>query len=98
MDGQIASFTDDFKNCQHYARDLKKHQLHTQWHGVTVFQIDAETRKELGMTACDQRSSAKKIAQDTKVQQKRAFCRDYDKAKGEVSEKNLTQAEKELSY
>ena len=50
------------------------------------------------MTACDQRSSAKKIAQDTKVQQKRAFCHDYDKAKGEVSEKNLTQAEKELSY
>ena len=50
------------------------------------------------MSALDQRSSAKKVAQDTKVQQKRTFRRDYAKAKGEVSEKNLTQAEKELFY
>ena len=50
------------------------------------------------MSALDQRSSAKKVAQDTKVQRKRTFRRDYAKAKGEVSEKNLTQAEKELFY
>ena len=32
------------------------------------------------------------------MQQKRTFRRDYAKAKGEISEKNLTQAEKELFY
>ena len=50
------------------------------------------------MSALDQRSSAKKVAQDTKMQQKRTFRRDYAKAKGEISEKNLTQAEKEFFY
>eukprot|EP00435_Cladocopium_sp_Y103_P010330 s1562_g2.t1 len=92
IDGQISSFTDDFRGCQHFAKDLRKHQLPPQWFGITVFQICAETRKELGMSAYDQRSSAKKVAQDSKVQQKRSFRRDYAKAKGEVSEKNLTQA------
>jgi len=50
------------------------------------------------MSALDQRSSAKNVAQDAKMQQKSTFCRNYAKAKGEVSEKNLTQAEKELFY
>ena len=98
LDGQINSFSDDFRGCQHFAKDLRKHRLPQQWFGITVFQICAETRKELGMSALDQRSSAKKVAQDTKVQRKRTFRRDYAKAKGEVSEKNLTQAEKELFY
>ena len=98
LDGQINSFSDDFRGCQHFTKDLRKHRLPQQWFGITVFQICAETRKELGMSAFDQRSSAKKVAQDTKVQQKRTFRRDYAKAKGEVSEKNLTQAEKELFY
>ena len=48
------------------------------------------------MTAQDQRSSAKKVAQDAKVQQKRVFRRDMAKNKGEISEKHLTAAEKEL--
>ena len=48
------------------------------------------------MTAQDKRSSAKKVAQDAKVQQKRAFHRDMAKNKGEISEKHLTAAEKEL--
>ena len=96
IDGQIASFTDDFKNQMHFTKDLKKHQLPAQWFGITVFQINATTRKELGMTAQDQRSSAKKVAQDAKVQQKRVFRRDMAKNKGEISEKHLTAAEKEL--
>ncbi|CAL1170206.1 unnamed protein product [Cladocopium goreaui] len=96
IDGQIASFTDDFKNQMHFTKDLKKHQLPVQWFGITVFQIDATTRKEFGMTAQDQRSSAKKVAQDAKVQQKRVFRRDMAKNKGEISEKHLTAAEKEL--
>ena len=98
LDGQINSFSDDFRGCQNFAKDLRKHQLPQQWFGIRVFQICAETKKELGMSALDQRSSAKKVAQDTKVQQKRTFHRDSAKAKGEVSEKNLTQAEKELFY
>ena len=96
IDGQIASFTDDFKNQMHFTKDLKKHQLPAQWFGITVFQIDTTTRKEFGMTAQDQRSSAKKVAQDAKVQRKRVFRRDMAKNKGEISEKHLTAAEKEL--
>ena len=85
IDGQITTFTDDFKNQTHFTKDLKKHQLPAQWSGITVFQVDATTRKELGMTAQDQRSSAKKVAQDAKN-------------KSEISEKHLNAAEKELFY
>ena len=98
IDGQIASFTDDFKNHMQFTKDLKKHQLPAQWLGVTVFQIGAMTRKELGITAQDQRSSAKNVAQDVKVQQKRVFRRDHAKNKGEISDKHLNSAEKELFY
>ena len=95
-DGQVHSFTDSFLTHEHYVKDLRRHNLPSQWHGVTIFQISAETRRELGMSA--QVSNAKKIAQDSKVHQKRQFRRDTAKNKGEVSEKNLTQAEKELFY
>jgi len=94
LHSQINSFSDDFRRYQHFAKDLRKHRRF----GITIFQICAETRKELRISALNQRSNAKKVAQDTKMQQKRTFRRDYAKAKGEISEKNLTQAEKEFFY
>ena len=95
-DGQVRSFTDSFLSHERYATDLRRHSLPPRWYGITIFQINAETRRERGMTA--QVSNAKKVAQDSKVQQKRQFRRDTAKNKGEVSEKNLSQAEKELFY
>ena len=97
MDGQVQSFTDSFLNSEHYVKDLRRHNLPPQWYGATIFQINAETRKELGMSAQLQ-TNAKKVAQDTKVQHKRTFRRDMAKNKGEISEKHLTQAEKDLFY
>ena len=96
MDGQVQSFTDSFLNAEHYTRDLRRHNPPPKWYGITIFQLNAETRKELGMAA--QVSNAKKVAQDSKLQQKRAFRRDISKNKGEVSERHLTQAEKDLFY
>ena len=78
------------------------------WHGMTIFQINAETRQELGMAATDTNDkprshvslhTAKKMGQAAKNQAKRQYRRaDAAKTKGEVSEKHLSQAEKELFY
>ena len=103
-DGQALSHTDNFNHPgEHPCGVLPK-----TWHGMTIFQINAETRQELGMAATDSTGksrnkvtlhSAKKIGQSAKTQAKRQFRRtEAAKNKGEVNEKHLSQAEKDLFY
>ena len=75
---------------------------------MTIFQINAETRQELGMAATDSSGksrgkvtlhSAKKMGQSAKNQAKRQYRRtEAAKNKGEVNEKHLSQAKKDLFY
>ncbi|CAL1150952.1 unnamed protein product [Cladocopium goreaui] len=100
-DGSAKTFTDDFRNPQHHDKDLRQHQLPTTWKGITVFQLNAETRKELNMFSSDSNhcyhvQNAKKVAQGLKNQHQRQQRRDVTKMaknKGEVVEKHLNQTD-----
>ena len=75
-DGSAKTFTDDFRNPQHHDKDLRQHQLPSTWKGISVFQINAETRKELNMFSSDSNhcyhvQNAKKVAQGLKNQHQR---------------------------
>ena len=72
---EVTHYTDQFKDGNNVSRCKRA------WTGVTVFQISAETRKELGMTA--QALTARKTAKTAKVQQQRAVKKDQ---KGETNE------------
>ena len=63
------------------------------WTGVTVFQLSAVTRKELGMNA--QAITAKKTAKTLKVQQQRTVKKDQ---KGEINERRLSAEERQQFY
>ncbi|CAL1159384.1 unnamed protein product [Cladocopium goreaui] len=90
-DGSATTFTDDFRNPQQHDKNLRQHQLPSTWKG-TVFQINAETRKELNMFSSDSNhcyhvQNAKKVAQGLKNQHQRQQRRDVTKMaknKGEV--------------
>ena len=105
-DGSAKTFTDDFRNPQHHDKDLRQHQLPTTWKGITVFQLNAETRKELNMFSSDSNhcyhvQNAKKVAQGLKNQHQRQQRRDVTKMaknKGEVVEKHLNQTEREMFH
>ena len=79
-----SSTTDRFKTenvFQQHSKDVPK-KLPTKWTGCTIFQIKAETRRELGMTANMSTSSPtsirpiRKAAQQVKTQQLRHMIRD----------------------
>ena len=103
-DGGAHSFTDDFRNSKHFAKDLRNQNFPALWSGVTIFQLNAEARKELSMYVANSNhvynvQKAKKVAQDVKSQQLRQQRRAMAaKAKGEINEKNLTAAEKEQFF
>ena len=94
-DGSAKTFTGDFRNPQHHDKDLRQHQLPSTWKGITIFQTNADTRKELNMFSSDSNhcyhvQNAKKVAQGLKNQHQRQQRRDVTKMaknKGEVVEK-----------
>jgi len=72
-DGSAKTFTDNFRNPQQHDKDLRQHQLPTTWKGIAIFQINAETRKEVNMFSSDNNhcyhvQNAKKVAQGLKNQ------------------------------
>ncbi|CAK9000580.1 unnamed protein product [Durusdinium trenchii] len=94
--------TDHFKTENVFKRHSKEAAkgLPPKWVGCTIFQINAVTRMELGMTATLSSSSLtsvkpiRKAAQHMKNQQLRHIKK--EKSKSEIREKNLTQAEQQL--
>ena len=84
---EVTHYTDQFKDGNNVSRCKRA------WTGVTVFQISAETRKELGMTA--QALTARKTAKTAKVQQQRAVKKDQ---KGEINERRLSAEERQQFY
>ena len=96
--GDPHSFTDNFITKQAARKDGDRVPLPPKWTGMTVFQINAETRKEMGMFASGRQvnMTAKKVVQAAKVQEKRYVRK--EKNKGEVSERNLTEEERHLFY
>ncbi|CAK9008145.1 unnamed protein product [Durusdinium trenchii] len=94
--------TDHFKTENVFKRHSKEAAkgLPPKWVGCTIFQINAVTRMELGMTATLSSSSPtsvkpiRKAAQHMKNQQLRHIKK--EKSKSEIKEKNLTQAEQQL--
>ena len=102
-DGSTRSFTDDFRHSDLFAKELHRQALPKLWNGVTIFQINAETRKELAMYSNNANhiynvQKAKKVAQDLKNQQQRQQRRFAAKTKSEINEKNLTTLEKEQFF
>ena len=99
-----SSTTDHFKTENVFSKNSKEmpKRLPAKWIGCTIFQINATTRKELGMTATMSSSSTsslrpiRKAAQHVKTQQLRHMKK--EKNKTEVREKALTQAEQQLFY
>ena len=96
--------TDHFKTENVFKRHSKEAAkgLPPKWVGCTIFQINAVTRMELGMTATLSSSSPtsvkpiRKAAQHMKNQQLRHIKK--EKSKSEIKEKNLTQAEQQLFF
>lgn len=87
----LSSVTGNFKEVKKGGDDITS--LPRQCRGVTIFQINAETRNELGMiTSSSNRSlppqTARKVAQHEKVQMKRQVKK--QKGQGSLSEKNMT--------
>ena len=73
LDGGVHSFTDDFRNSKHFAKDLRNQIFPSLWSGTTIFQLNAEARKELSMYVANTNhiyhvQKAKKVAQDIKNQ------------------------------
>ena len=97
-----SSTTDHFKTENVFRQHSKEapKKLPSKWTGCTIFQIKAETRHELGMTATMSTSSPtsvrliRKAAQQVKTQQ----LRHIKKEKSEIRKKNLAQAEQQLFY
>ena len=101
--GSTRSFTDDFRHSDLFAKELHRQTLPRLWNGVTIFQLNAETRKELAMYSNNANhiynvQKAKKVAQDLKIQQQRQQRRLAAKTKSEINEKNLTALEKEQFF
>ena len=89
--GHLSSVTDNFKEA---IKGNGHHEvLPRRWRGMTIFQINADTRKELGMvsssSAANQRpQTAKKVAQREKVQLKRQVKRQKGQDSLSVSEEH----------
>ena len=99
-----SAITDHFKTENVFKRHSKEAAkgLPSKWVGCTIFQINAVTRKECGMTATLSSSSPtsvkpiRKAAQHMKNQQLRHIKK--EKSKSEIREKNLTPAEQQLFF
>ena len=96
-DGEVTTLTDDFTTVNVFRAAFNP--AGRPWTGQTVFQINAETRKETAMHAAGYEPvlPAKKVAKQAKISHQRNVRKEKQR-KNDINEKSLTEAERLLFH